>query len=541
VCAPLGGTRGGGLVLQPLRYPAIGALIGALTLIGRPEASTRATSSEPLRALAAAPLSSDRSVHGDPGSTESAPSWPIYGPPAVDVPLVEVKVPREFRGLWVATVANLDFPTRPGLSDASLKLELSSLVNTASDLGFNALVFQVRPEGDALYESKLEPWSRVISGKQGRGPGFDPLKYLIAQSHARGLEVHAWFNPYRASSSRSAAVAANHVITWGKDFVRPWGSLMWADPGAPSIQEHAVNVVDDVLVRYDIDGIHLDDYFYPYPEAGRQFADDRTYQSYKNAGGKLSKDLWRRSNVDTLVRRLGELVRRKRPDVRFGISPFGIYRPGKPAGVRGLDQLVSLHADPLKWYREGWVDYLAPQLYWPTTAREQPYERLVAWWDDQVTKERPLLVGLDLTKVGKEPAWTLAELRKQVKLSRSQDQTAGQIWFRAAPVQKNQAGVAKLLNELYAAPALPPPLPRLRDAPAPPKIELEGHTLSVRASRKELKAFVLYRRVAQRWEPHVVLGPGTEALDMAPGTWALSAVSRSGAESLGARFVVGGT
>lgn len=467
-----------------------------------------------------------------------AEAWAEYGPEAPEVVLVDVAVPRELRGLWVATVSNLDFPSRTGLSPSAMKRELDALVEETAALGMNALVFQVRPEGDALYRSKLEPWSRFLSGKQGRDPGLDPLEYLIEKAHERSIEVHAWFNPYRASSSRGVPTAPNHVSKWASKSVRPWGNVLWLDPGVPEVQDHAVAVIDDVVARYDIDGVHLDDYFYPYPDGRLVFQDDSTYQTYRKSGGKLAKPEWRASNVNRLVERLATGVQTRRPEVRFGISPFGIYRPGKPAGIRGLDQVAMLHADPLKWFAEGWVDYLAPQLYWPTTAKAQAYDRLLEWWNDQVDAARPLVVGLDLTKVGRDPKWPLAELRKQVELSRAQDHTSGQIWFRATPVLKNQAGVGDLLDELYAHPALPPALARVTDPFDPPRVSVQGRELSwshpeAGGDRSALRAFVLYEHTSAGWEVRQILGRDSHTLGLGPGTWAVSAVSRTGAESKG--------
>lgn len=473
-------------------------------------------------------------------SDESAP--PVVPDPAsAGVELVDVAVPREFRGLWVATVSNLDFPSRQGLSASALRTELQRLVEKTHGLGFNALVFQVRPEGDALYSSRLEPWSRFLSGRQGKDPGFDPLDYLVTEAHSVGMEVHAWFNPYRAASNKSATNDDLHITrTWAKSHTRPWGRVLWLDPGVPEVQNHALKVVLDVVDRYDIDGVHLDDYFYPYPEGRQTFPDDASYKVYQNGGGRLERAAWRRSNVDNLVEALATKTREKRPEVRFGISPFGIYRPGIPAGIRGLDQVSTLNADPLKWFENGWVDYLAPQLYWPTGQKGQEYGLLLDWWNDQSTLERPLLVGLDLTKVGKDPKWTLAELRSQVRLSRSHDRTAGQIWFRATPVLANQAGLGDLMAEIYHEPALPPRLPRLQDLPVvPPHVRRDPRGLELdHPDRKYLRGLVLYRSIDDVWKVDRILGPRTDRLVLGPGSWALSAVTRTGTESKGVKIVI---
>ena len=237
-------------------------------------------------------------------------SAPVLAPPLPDAPsaapapaveLVDVAAPRELRALWVATVANLDFPSRPGLSADAQRAELDVLVDRAAAIGFNALVFQVRPEGDAMYASTLEPWSRFLTGKQGGDPGLDPLAYLVERAHARGIEVHAWFNPYRASSSRAAALHELHMGRWASSHAHPWGGLLWMDPGVPEVRKHAVSVVRDVVERYDIDGVHLDDYFYPYPDGKKTFPDDASYRAYQVGGGQLERDDWRRENVNRMV------------------------------------------------------------------------------------------------------------------------------------------------------------------------------------------------------------------------------------------------
>jgi uncharacterized lipoprotein YddW (UPF0748 family) len=480
---------------------------------------------------------------GAPAPEHAATATAAPEAPAPDPrDLVAVSVPRELRAMWVATVANLDFPRRQGAPAEAMTRELDDLVARADALGMNALVFQVRPEADAFYRSKKEPWSRFLTGRQGRDPGFDPLGHLVAAAHARGIEVHAWFNPYRAKSSKGAAVADSHVSRWAARHTRPWGSLLWLDPGVPQVRDHALEVVTDVLDGYDIDGVHLDDYFYPYPEGRRSFPDDDSYAAYRRDGGPLDRDAWRRSNVDALVEGIARVVHDRHPDVRFGISPFGIYRPGFPEGVRGLDQVATLHADPMKWFREGWVDYLAPQLYWTTQHPRQPYDRLLSWWDDQMDADRPLFVGLDVTKVGTDPKWTLAELERQVALARAEERTAGAIWFRAEPILANRAGLGDTLSRLYATPALPPPLARAAAPIAPPEVTIADDALAVaHPDAAAVKAYVVYRATADGFAATAVVGPGEGPVALDPGTWVVSAVSRVGVESLGVRITVADT
>jgi uncharacterized lipoprotein YddW (UPF0748 family) len=473
------------------------------------------------------PEASSAPVETAEAPAEAAASEATPAPPLEPVPeLIEVSVPREFRGVWVATVSNLDFPSRKGMAPEEAKAELAKIAEAAKQRGLNALVFQVRPEGDAFYPSTLEPWSRFLTGEQGKDPGFDPLATLLEEAHSRGIEVHAWFNPYRAAAARGSPTAEQHVTRWAADAVCPWGKVTWLDPGVEKVREHTLAVID---------------YFYPYPDpaAGSTFPDQASYQAYCDGGGTLERDAWRRQNVDVMVERIAQTVSERCPDCRFGISPFGIYRPGIPAGITGMDQVEKLHADPLAWHKQGWVDYLAPQLYWPTSKEAQRYDKLLTWWNEQVSLERPLLVGLDIMKVGKEPAWTLQEVRTQVELSRQADRTVGQIWFRASAVVNNQAGVADVLSELYASPALPPPTPRLQGPAAPPKVQVGPDGISIEESDPEsVRAYVLYKVVEEGPQVERILPPVTSTVPLQPGTWALSAVRRGSVESLGVRFTM---
>ncbi|MDP9348286.1 MAG: family 10 glycosylhydrolase, partial [Gemmatimonadota bacterium] len=282
--------------------------------------------------------------------------------------------------MWVASVANIDWPSRPGLSVAQQQAELLLILDRCAALRMNAVVLQVRPAADALYRSPHEPWSEYLTGEQGRDPGYDPLEFAIAEAHRRGLELHAWFNPYRARHpSARAPNAPGHVSRTRPEWVKSYGRNLWMDPGEPAVQDQTVRVILDVVRRYDVDGVHLDDYFYPYPEndpATRQplpFPDSASYARYQAAGGRLGRDDWRRSNVDGLVQRLHREIRSAKPWVRFGISPFSIWRAGFPAGVRGFDPYEQLYADSRKWLVNGWVDYFAPQLYQPIGHTAQGY------------------------------------------------------------------------------------------------------------------------------------------------------------------------
>ncbi len=389
--------------------------------------------------------------------------------------------------------------------------------------------FDLFTEGDALYDSPIEPWSRVLTGQPDGDPGIDPLGYLVKRAHAEGIEVHAWFNPYRLKSSPRTRTSERHASHWAAAQARQFGQLTWLDPGEPIARDLAVAVISDVIDRYDVDGVHIDAYFYPYPQRGQTFPDDSSYSRYQDAGGDLDRDAWRRANVDGLVEEISRVVRTNRPNCRFGISPFGIYRPGQPEGIRGMDQVTAIHADPMLWYRSEWVDYLAPQLYWPTTRRAQAYDRLLTWWDEHSTEDRPLLVGLDLTKVGNDPAWTHDEGRTQVGLSREAARTGGQIWFRARPVMTNQAGIADLLDELYATPALPPPLARQQAPVSPPNLSLEDGGVEVALEKR--RAIVVYRDDPDQVTVHTILPGRTQFVPLEPGTWLVSSVANHGGES----------
>ncbi|MFN0184297.1 MAG: glycoside hydrolase family 10 protein, partial [Aquabacterium sp.] len=317
--------------------------------------------------------------------------------------------PREFRAAWVASVAHIDWPSRTGLDPLAQQAELAVLLDQAVALGLNALIVQIRPAADALYASALEPWSEYLTGQQGRAPQptWDPLQAWCDGAHRRGLELHAWFNPYRArhASARSAP-HIGHVAQRLPQAVRRYGDQLWLDPGEPAAQSHTLAVVSDVLRRYPVDAVHIDDYFYPYPVAGAgggtdlPFPDDEPWARYRAGGGILTRDDWRRDNVDRLVQRLYETVQQQ-PGVRLGISPFGIGRPDRrPPGVSGFSQYDRLFADVERWLDQGWLDYLVPQLYWPRDQRAQAFEPLLDYWLGANSAGRHVWPGLFTSRVG---------------------------------------------------------------------------------------------------------------------------------------------
>ena len=389
-------------------------------------------------------------------------------------------LPVEFRGAWVATVDNIDWPSRPGLPVAQMRAELDAILDRAAELHLNALVFQVRTECDALYQSAIEPWSEWLTGQQGVAPaeGFDPLAHAVAGAHRRGMELHAWFNPYRARHFKSKSAAdPRHVSVANPAWVVQYGEYKWMDPGVPEALEHTLAVVLDVVRRYDIDGVHIDDYFYPYPVKGLDFPDGASHAAYRARGGTLPVADWRRRNVDEMVRRLHQQVHREKPWMKFGISPFGVARPGVPEGTTaGIDQFHQLHADVRRWLREGWCDYIAPQLYWPIDQKPQSFAVLLPWWAREVGPECHLWTGINPGRAAaREKHWREGELATQVLLMRQQPRATGHVHFSFKSLQRDAGGVATLLRSgVYAKRAAIPPSPWLSEGqPRPPEARIE--------------------------------------------------------------------
>ncbi len=461
--------------------------------------------------------------------------------------------PREFRGVWVATVVNIDWPSKPGLPAGQQQQELLAILDRCVALRLNAVILQVRPQCDALYASSFEPWSEYLSGTMGLPPVpfYDPLEFAVREAHRRGLELHAWFNPYRAHHFGSKSpIAARHVSRRQPELAKRYGRYLWLDPGEPEVQAHSRKVILDVVKRYDIDGVHMDDYFYPYPErdeAGKvvPFPDEPSWQKRGKASG-LSRDDWRRRNVDEFIETLQREIRAIKPRVRFGLSPFGIWRPQHPEAIRGFDQYGLLYADARKWLLEGWVDYFTPQLYWPIQPPEQSYTNLLAWWAGQNPKGRHLWPGNYTGRVG-DP-WKAEELIEQIRATRRQAGAGGNVHFSMKPLLQNKGGVADaLVKEVYQAPALvpasawldavPPGRPRLRVS------EAEGRAKATWSSPGEetVWQWVVQTRTGGAWSLEILPGGRTERemgaeAGAGPEVVAVSAVDRCG--NLGSPAVV---
>lgn len=399
---------------------------------------------------------------------------------------------REFRGAWVASIYNIDWPSSKGLSAAAQQAELRTLLDKLAALKMNAVIFQVRPHCDALYASSTEPWSPWLTGTMGRSPGYDPLSYCIREAHARGIEVHAWFNPFRALANTSHPTSANHITRSAPHLTKRYGTMVWCDPALPEARHRALAVILDVVRRYDVDGVHLDDYFYPYPTGGLTFKDGKSPAQ-------------RRRYIDGFVETLYSSVKQQKPWVRVGISPFGIWRPGVPAGIEAsLDSYEQLACDAPKWLKNGWVDYLAPQLYWRISPQKQSFPALLAWWRSQGT--RPVWPGIATSRINSsdDPGRPASEITNQIDLTRKIGKNwNGHLHWSAKSLVRNQGGIATRLAGSYTQPAAVPPMPWVNNrAPNAPGVSAsrsaKGTTVSWVPDRTTAKIAV-QARTGNRW------------------------------------------
>ncbi|MDC8757943.1 glycoside hydrolase family 10 protein [Janthinobacterium fluminis] len=478
--------------------------------------------------------------------------------------------PREFRAAWVSTVANIDWPSRSNLTVEKQQAEARAILDRARALNLNAIVLQVRPSADAMYPSKLEPWSEFLTGQQGRAPQpvYDPLQYWVEQAHARGLELHAWFNPYRARhATAKTALAREHFALTNPEAVKQYGRYLWMDPGEAASSQRTQEVVFDVVRRYDIDGVHIDDYFYPYPidapgggpgaEAAAldgaasprtelEFPDQPSWQRYLLAGGKLERAAWRRENVNQLIEALYAGIHREKNWVRFGISPFGIGRPDRrPPGIAGFSQYDKLYADAELWLAKGWLDYLSPQLYWPIAQPAQAFDVLLDYWLAQNPRGRHVWPGLYTSRIDNSAkAFPPEEIVRQVALTRTRPGANGQVHFSIAPLMDNRKGIGDQLKaNAYQSPALVPATPWLgSEAPAAPLVTArrEGAALGLKlagAPGKAVAQYAVWSRYGTQWRFAVVPGARTDwalADDAVAGpvnAVVVSAVDRLGNES----------
>lgn len=380
--------------------------------------------------------------------------------PPVQIIRTSPPVRREFRAAWVATVANINWPSKSGLSTAEQQKEAIALLDFLEKHNYNAVVFQARPQADALYKSSLEPWSFFITGEQGKAPEpfYDPLHFWIEAAHDRGMELHVWLNPYRAHHSTGGPITESSIVkTRPETVVKLANGMYWMDPSKKETQDHTAAVVMDIVKRYDIDGIHFDDYFYPYASynKGKDFPDAAVYAAYQNSGGKLSKADWRREGVNNFVERIYKEIKKEKPEVKFGISPFGIWRPGHPASIKGMDQYNELYADAKLWLNEGWVDYYSPQLYWKINPTAQSFPVLLGWWEEENKKRRHLWPGINLDFGGGQE--NVDETLNQIMITRGMfPDGAGTVHWSMAPLLKYPELSAAILAGPYQKEALVP-------------------------------------------------------------------------------------
>lgn len=456
---------------------------------------------------------------------------------------------REFRAAWVATVANINWPSKPGLPTATQKQEALALLDFLKEHHFNAVIFQVRPQADALYPSELEPWSYYLTGAQGNAPDpyYDPLEFWTEEAHKRGLELHVWLNPYRAHHVSAGEVEdASIVHKMPESVVHLEEGYWWFDPALQSTQDHSAAVVMDIVRRYDIDGVHFDDYFYPYESynGGADFPDDNSWDAYRQSGGTLSRGDWRRGHVNRFIERVYREIKAEKKHVKFGLSPFGIWRPGYPESIAGLDQYDKLYADAKLWLNKGWIDYFTPQLYWPIAQIPQSFPVLLGWWQAENTQGRHLWPGMSVARGGDEA--NLKEVTNQIMITRGMvPDSKGAVHWSISSLTRHPLLAQGLLDGPYKRPALIPSSPWLGNTPpqAPrttvTSLNWNATVRWTHTATDQIAQWVLYTRYGDNWDYQIlprdareavlsVVGPdGETKLDAV----VVTAVDRAGNES----------
>jgi uncharacterized lipoprotein YddW (UPF0748 family) len=409
----------------------------------------------------------------------------------------------EMRGLWVATVKNIDWPSSSSLSAEAQQKEAISLIDKAVSLGFNAIFLQVRPASDAFYHSTLEPTSEYLTGKSGRDASYDALSFWIAKAHEKGIELHAWINPFRASMSVNDNLAPTHPVKLHPQWFITYNNRYQYDPGNPECRTHIAKVVSEIVDNYNIDGIHLDDYFYPYPKAGETFNDDTSFQDF-NPYHIADKSDWRRWNVDQTIVLIRNAIKSKKEYVAFGVSPFGVWRnkTDDPIGSdthAGITNYDHLYADILYWLKEDWIDYVAPQIYWDTEHKTANYKVLVDWWSLH-SQQKPIFIGHSLYRLNSDPApWDSPnEMIEQIKIARSKPNTYGSIFFSASHLNRDLKGFQDSLStKIYKYPALVPNIVETLQPiseSAPIKLRKRGRFIKWKytGQTNDIKKFVVY-------------------------------------------------
>lgn len=431
-------------------------------------------------------------------NTDSGTNLPVKTLPKTPIALAPLsyqmpEMPREFRGVWIATVANIDWPISPDDPYEKQKRDFLEILDYYKSLNFNAVIVQVRTAGDAFFPSNLAPWSKYLTGKQGKAPNTNenPLTWMIHESHARGMEFHAWLNPYRATMDlKTDELSPDHDYNVHRDWMVKYGTKYYYNPGLPEVQTHLLKVIKEIVDNYDVDAIHFDDYFYPYKIAREEFPDRNTYNKYKKSG--QTQDDWRRDNVNQLIFALNNTIKQSKPWVQFGISPFGVWRnqdkdpKGSPTQA-GQTNYDDLYADVLLWMKNGWVDYMIPQLYWSMEHPLASHRILNDWWATNHNYTNiyigngPYKIREDSDKAWENPK----EINNQISYTRTLPTIQGNAFFSAKSMKIKNRDVAQLLKgELYNEPTLPPSFqpktPAIIDIPKVFSVEANSEVTSIR-------------------------------------------------------------
>ncbi|MFK3903694.1 family 10 glycosylhydrolase [Bacillus sp. JNUCC-24] len=399
------------------------------------------------------------------------------------VPKGKLESTREMRAVWIASVYNLDWPSKKGLPVAEQKQEFIRLLDEIKAMNMNAVIMQIKPTADAFYPSAYGPWSEYLTGTQGKDPGYDPLEFMIEEAHKRGLEFHAWFNPYRITMNHTdlSRLSADHPARQHPDWTIAYGNQLYYNPGIPETQDFIIGGIEEVVKNYDIDAVHMDDYFYPYKIAGVPFPDQETYETYGKKAFTHIED-WRRDNVNQLVKQINDTIKKEKPYVKFGISPFGVWRNIKddPTGsntTAGMTNYDDLYADTREWIQQHDIDYVTPQIYWSIGFQAAAYDVLTKWWSNEVKGEPVhLYIGQAAYKINQnsDPAWSdPEEYFRQIELNRQSQLVQGSMHFSLKDLNRNPLNVKdRLREESYSKPALIPEMPWLHQkAPKKPIIQ----------------------------------------------------------------------
>ena len=464
------------------------------------------------------------------------------------------KAMQEFRAAWIATVANINWPSKPGLSTAQQQQEAIDLLNLLQRLNFNAAILQIRPQADALYQSNLEPWSYFLTGAQGKAPEpyYDPLEFWVEAAHDRGMELHVWLNPYRAHHTSGGEESAASVVKSKPALVvKLKDGQYWMDPSKKEVQDHSAAVVRDIVKRYDIDGVHFDDYFYPYESynGGADFPDEESWNAYLKGGGKLTRGDWRRASVNTFIERVYKEIKAEKKYVKFGLSPFGIWRPGYPESIEGMDQYDKLYADAKLWLNKGWIDYFSPQLYWTVNAQKLSFPVLLGWWQSENTKGRHLWPGMNVGLGGDDK--NVDEVVNQIMITRGMmPNSKGALHWSIAALVKHEKLRQGLLDGPYQKQALVPTSAWLDNkAPQKPIVTVapKDSLWQIRWNHPEIKdvfKWVVYFKYGEKWSYKIMnrkdamldilvaINRGTTGKDKIPlAAFGVTAVDRTGNES----------